>query len=106
MAVSLVTPSDRGEGPATDADGVVRAEYDWSSVTPSTAVIETVAIATNSEPTALARLYRSVDPDALDALLGSREFHPTDGVTTVSFAFAGLDVTVQNDGIVVARPTE
>ena len=103
-----MTTSDSGEdhGSVTDADGVIQAEYDWSSVTPSTAVIETVAIATNREPTALEPLYKSVDVDALDALLASGEVHSTDGVTIVSFAFAGHDVTVQNNGVVVIQPTE
>jgi hypothetical protein len=103
-----MTTSDRGEdhGSVTDADGDIQAEYDWSSVTPSTAVIETVAIATNREPTALEPLYKSVDVDALDALLASDGFHSTGRVTTVSFAFAGHDVTVQNNGVVVVQPTE
>lgn len=103
-----MTTSDRGEdhGSVTDADGVIRAEYDWSSVTPSTGVIETVAIAKNSEPTALEPLYNSVDADALDALLDSDGLHSADGVATVSFAFAGYDVTVQNNGVIVIQPTE
>ena len=103
-----MTTSDRGEdhGSVTDADGVIRAEYDWSSVTPSTAVIETVAIATNSEPATLEPLYNSVDADALDTLLASDGIHSIDRVTTVSFAFAGRDVTVQNNGVVVVQPAE
>lgn len=103
-----MTTSDRGEdqSPVTDADGVIRADYNWSSVNPSTAVVKTVAIATNRGPTALEPLYTSVDADALDALLASDGFHSTDGVTIVSFAFAGHDVTVQSDGIVVIQPGE
>jgi len=103
-----MTTPNRGEdqSPVTDADGVIRAEYNWSSVTPSTAVVKTVAIATNREPTTLEPLYKSVDADALDALLDSDGFHSTNEVTTVSFAFADYDVTVQNNGIVVIQPTE
>ncbi|WP_410767275.1 HalOD1 output domain-containing protein [Haloferax sp. DFSO60] len=92
--------------PGTDADGVIRAEYDWSSLPPSTAVIETVAVAANCEPTALEPLYNTVDPDALDALLGSSDFHSTDGLTTVSFEFAGHSVTVQANGVVIAQPAD
>ena len=103
-----MTTPDRGEGqsPVTDADGGIRAEYNWSSVNPSTAVVKTVAIATNRGPTTLEPLYKSVDADALDALLDSDGFRSTDEVTTVSFAFAGHDVTVQSDGIVVIHPGE
>ena len=75
-------------------------------MTPSTAVVKTAAIATNRGPTTLEPLYKSVDADALDALLDSDGFHSTDGVTTVSFAFAGHDVTVQNNGVVVVQPVE
>ncbi|KAB1197885.1 MULTISPECIES: HalOD1 output domain-containing protein [Haloferax] len=92
--------------PGTDADGVIRAEYDWSTQAPSTAVIETVAIAANREPTALELLYNTVDPDALDALFDSSGCHSTDGVTTVSFEFAGHGVTVQSNGIVVVQPAD
>ena len=62
-----MTTSDGGEdhGSVTDADGVIRGEYDWSSLAPSTAVIKTVAIATNSEPATLEPLYNSVDADAV-----------------------------------------
>jgi len=103
-----MTTPNRGEdqSPVTDADGVIRAEYNWSSVTPSTAVVKTVAIATNREPTTLEPLYKSVDADALDALLDSDGFHSTNEVTTVSFAFAGHDVTVQSDGVILIQPGE
>ncbi|WP_396613858.1 HalOD1 output domain-containing protein (plasmid) [Haloferax sp. S1W] len=103
-----MTPSDRedDQGPGTDADGTIQAEYDWSSLSPSIAVIETVAIAANREPTALEPLHKTVDPDALNELLDSRRFHSTDGVTTVSFVFAGYDVTVQNNGMVVVQLAE
>ena len=73
---------------------------------PSAAVIETVAIASDQKPTALKPLYKTVDPDALDALLGSSEIHSIDGDITVSFVFAGHDVVVDNSGTVVVGPVE
>ncbi|WP_224337203.1 HalOD1 output domain-containing protein [Haloprofundus halobius] len=73
---------------------------------PSAAVIETVAIASDREPTSLEPLYKTVDPDALDALLGSSEIPSIDGDITVSFVFAGHDVIVENDGRVVVGPVE
>lgn len=48
-------------------------------------------------------LYRSVDPDALDAL-----FRPTAGSLRgdgrVTFSYAGCEVTVRADGVVRVRP--
>lgn len=101
-----MTTSDQGDdhGPVTDADGVIQAEYDWSLLAPSTAVIETVAIATNREPTGLDSLFETVDPEALDALVRSSGPHTTERDVTVRFGFAGHDVTVQNNGMVVIEP--
>lgn len=76
-----------------------RATYDWESTEPSTGVVETVADATGREPLALPRLYGAVDSDALDSLLRS-----SDRETSVSFAFAGCEVTARSDGEVAVRP--
>lgn len=78
----------------------VRNRYDWGSTSPATAVIETVARATNRDATALAPLYSRVDPDALDAM-----FEPgTSGRGTddlqVSFSYADREVTVASHGAV------
>lgn len=103
-----MTDTDRSgdPGPATDEDGPILATYDWSSTAPSTGVVETVATAGDREPTALEPLYASVDPDALDALVRSNGTRPTDGDVTVTFAFAGHEVTVSANGAVVVRPLE
>lgn len=103
-----MTEPDRTDDrePSPHLEGVIRAEHDWSEVPPSTAVIQTVAIASDREPASLEPLYKTVDPDALDALLGSSEIYSTDGDTTVSFVFAGHDVLVEKDGTVVVGPVE
>lgn len=108
LVASLVTTSNRGDehDRGTDADGVIRTEYDWSSLAPSTAVIEAVAIAANREPTTLEPLEETISTDALNALLAPRKDHSADGITTVSFEFAGQTVTVQSNGAVVVRPSE
>ena len=90
-------PADRG--PANDADGTVRTTHDWSEITPSTGVIETIAVAANCEPTAIEPLYETLDPDALDAVIQSGA-----GGTTVQFVFAGYDVTVHSNGAVAVTP--
>lgn len=89
------------DGGSVDA---VHAEYDWASVPPSTAVVETVATAANCEPTALDTLYDTLDPDALNALVRSVGARGTAAETTVSFPFDGYAVTVHGRGLVVVRP--
>lgn len=81
-------------------DGVVHARYDWSSTSPSTAVVETVAVARDCEPTMLDPLYEYVDPEALDTFVRSSE-SPADA--RVSFDYDGLTVTVRGSGDVVVR---
>ena len=95
-------PDDGERNP--DADGVIRAAFDWSSEDPTTAVVEAVAIAADREPTAIEPLYGAVDPDALDALVRSNGTAAEGADATVSFPFAGHDVTVRGDGTVVVRP--
>lgn len=62
--------------------GSIRAEFDWSVVTPSMAVVETVAIALDMEPTGLEPLYETIDPDALDTFIHSMVTNSTDGDAT------------------------
>jgi hypothetical protein len=99
-----MTDEPEGPSPAPGSDGIVRAEYDWASTSPSTAVVETVAVALDRAATTLDPLYESVDPDALDALVRSSE--PPARYVTVSFGFAGQQVTVHGTGEVVVRTTD
>ncbi|MWV64304.1 hypothetical protein GRS48_05620 [Halorubrum sp. JWXQ-INN 858] len=101
-----MTPSEQptDEGPGPERDGTVRAEFDWSAVSPSTAVVQTVAIASNREPAAMEPLYEVVDADAVDTLIGSTDTGPAEKEVVVSFAYVGCDVTVHGDGVVAVRP--
>ena len=101
-----MTPSDRPDeaDSASGEDGVIRASYDWETTAPSIAVIELVAIASDREPTGLEPLYEVLDPDALDALVGSNGSNRVGNGTTVSFEFAGQSVTVNGGGGVMVRP--
>lgn len=92
--------------PASRTRGTIQAEFDWSDVRPSTAVVEMVATAANREPTALEPLYETVDPDALDTLVRSMGANSIDGDATVTFPFEGYQVVVRRDGRVVVRPDE
>lgn len=102
-----MTESDRPpEHDATTAtDGRIRVDYDWSSTAPSTAVVETVAVAANTQPTELDPLYDSVDPDAVDTLMRSDGSQP-DGEITVCFSFADHHVTMYDGGTVVVEPSD
>ena len=92
--------------PTPGARELIRAEFDWSDVPPSIAIIETVAIAANREPTGLEPLHETVDSDALDTLIRSVGTNSSDGDATVTFGFDGHEVTVQCGGSVVVRPDE
>ena len=103
-----MTTSDRPDDPDTPpgTDGVIRTEYDWTSVTPSTAVVETVAVASDREPAGIEPLYEVIDPDALDALIRSNGDEPAGDGITATFEFGGQSVTVHGGGSVVVRPVE
>lgn len=81
----------------------VQADFNWEVVTPSTAVIETISIASNTDPSKIEPLYDSIDSDALDNLISSNGTRPTNGTTTVSFPVSGYGVSVHSDGTVVVR---
>ena len=79
-----------------------RSQFNWSEWSPAEAVIQTVAIATNREPTAMSPLYDSIGPDALDTLIGG-ELVEDSGVSVI-FSFEGHEVTVKNNGEVTVTP--
>jgi len=92
--------TEKPERPGDSRKGTVRTRYDWSSTSPSTAIVEAVSAAVNREPTAVGPLYEAVDSDALDALVSTSG----DGDSVaVSFVFAGCHVTVRGDGSIIVR---
>lgn len=94
------------ERPGSDVDEAIRAEFDWSVTPPSRAVVETVAIAADREPTGIEPLYETIDPDALDTLIHPDGTSPVEGDTTVTFTLDCHQVLVQRDGTVVVQPAE
>lgn len=81
-----------------------RAEYDWTTISPSTAIVESVAEAKNSDPTALESLYDWIDTDAIDALFERPSGDPSDPPLSVSFDYTGYTVTVERNGTVTVEP--
>lgn len=61
-----------------------------------------VAAATGHEPTELPPLYESIDADALEALISGQAVS-TDGSARVTFAYAGVEVTVRSSGEIEVR---
>ena len=96
----MSTPSDYTKV----GDGVC-VQFDWSSTSPSSAVVEAVALAKNRDPIDLERLHDYVDFDALDTLVDSNR--PMDaGELTLSFQFADQEVVVHQSGTVVVEPID
>lgn len=61
-------------------------------------IIETVASHSQTDPIALPRLYNSIDPDALEALMHDKKDSAEMAEITVTFTYADYDVTVTGDG--------
>jgi hypothetical protein len=77
--------------------------YDYRDAeSPSTAVVEAVAMATDRDPLDLPILADALDTDALDALVT----HSTDTTTHISFTYAGVDVGVDSTGAIVVWTDE
>jgi ADP-ribose pyrophosphatase YjhB (NUDIX family) len=79
-----------------DSEPVVQTRYS-SGESASEAVIRALAAATGVEPTELDLLYESIDPEALDALLGDPVLGE-ESLTVVEFVASGHRVVVSSDG--------
>lgn len=101
MSDETVNPASASEG---GYDGRVHSKYDWSTISPSTAVVEAVARAVDRDSTDLDSLYDTIDPDALDTLVQQVDSRRPLSDITVSFTFADRPVTVHSDGDVVVEP--
>lgn len=99
-----IRPDD--DVPQTRPGGEIEADFDWSNVSPSTAVIETLAIALGRDPKTIDPLFDSVNPDALDALVSSDGNGPPEGGLSVSFTHVSHELTVDAAGTVITRPVE
>lgn len=88
--------------PETDA---YRATFDSATVEPTVAVVQTMAVAEETDPTELGSLYEAIDPQALDRICG--EGVPRrEGTRTVEFTYQDRRVTVESPGFVEIRPVD
>ena len=96
----MVDEARSGPG-RTPGEGPERYEY-GDAESPSMAVLEAVASATDRDPVDLPVLENVLDTDALDALVT----HSTDATTRVSFSYDGVDVVVDSAGGIVVWTDE
>lgn len=83
---------------------VVREQYDWTAISPASAVVETISRALECAPTSFGPLYEYIDPDALNTVVASTDSVAAARSTVVSFLFDVHEVTVHGSGDVVVRP--
>jgi hypothetical protein len=94
--------SDPANQPASTGSGPSTVRHSWEqSDQPSVAIIEAVAAATGREIADLPSLQRNLEADALDTLLGGQP----PGMT-VSFMYAGTNVSVSGDGTIEVQIRE
>jgi hypothetical protein len=93
--------TDTGYNPQTDT---FHAHVDWNRRDSLlSTVIETVSVATNTDPENLPQLYDVVDVEALEDLFAAGQ--TSERRASVRFGYAGCTVTVRHDGeIVVDAP--
>lgn len=77
---------------------VYRAEFDTETTTPSLAIVTAFTEALEVEPKELDQLYHSIDPDAINELLGNEDV--SGSVVEITFEFEGRTVAVTSDGSV------
>lgn len=80
----------------------VTKQYDWSEVSPSVAVVETIAEVDEREIDELPVLAHALNPDALDDLLTDSSTTDPEGVV-VSLQFHGYDVSVSTSGRLIVK---
>ncbi|MFD1647810.1 HalOD1 output domain-containing protein [Haloarchaeobius litoreus] len=83
---------------------MIRTTFDWSETPPAIAVVETIAVATDTEILGVEPLLDHLDPDALNTLIADEQ--RADAGTVVVFAIAGHEVAVHADGRLVLVPLD
>lgn len=81
-----------------------RASYDSRVTSPSTAVWNAVAFASETDPLAMEQLQTKVDPDSLDELVSGDK--PTDGNPRITFEFQGCTVNASSSGDLEVKPPQ
>lgn len=102
--MTVVPDREDGDALPGDLDRETHRTLDQMDVErPSLALVEAVAEAKGVDPLTLDPLGNSVDMDALDTVLQTRE---TDSPVKVSVKFAGYCATLSSYGSIVLRPLD
>lgn len=89
-----------------EGNGTFRMEFDVDSMGASDAVISAVARTAGRDPVSLPRLYRTIDPDALDRVFAPLRTGPGRSTGSITFEYADHVVTVYGHGAVEVKPPE
>jgi hypothetical protein len=88
---------DKDDNPSSTASDETVIRHRWDGTTsPSMAVVEAVAAATDREPTDLSQLYRTINADTLDSLITGETGSPFQ----VTFVYEGVTVIVDQSGAI------
>lgn len=89
--------------PQAPEPAVVREQYDWTGISPASAVVRTVSQALDCSPTSFGPLYEEIDPEALNSVVAPTDPTEASGSTVVSFRFGPHEVAVHGNGDVIVR---
>lgn len=100
-----MTGAERTDGDVSteSARNVVRERFDWSSVSPSEAVVEAVVSFSGLGHDEIEPLYDTVDPDAMDVLVADSA---VDASVSLTLTLEGHEIYVRSDGTVVVSEAE
>lgn len=86
--------------PSTETTPTAVESFDWTATdNPSAAVVSALADATGAGPTEIDPLYRTLDPDALDAVVASSVHSAVSTEARVAFTHAGHRVVLKANGM-------
>jgi hypothetical protein len=85
-----------------EESGVYSFNYDWSELSPSTAIMEAVSAIDGSNPVDLEPLDGVTNPDGIDAIFTAARGGDDD--LELSLRYASAKVTVRQDGTVLVSP--
>ncbi|WP_231189416.1 HalOD1 output domain-containing protein [Haladaptatus sp. DYF46] len=83
---------------------IIQKSFEWSSISPSKAIVKTISHAKNCRTDDIQPLYRSIDPDALDKVMASTSVLRKDTTRTIMFDHEGYTVTVHSSGDLYVCP--
>lgn len=84
--------------------GTYRVAFDETDYRPSTVVVLAVAAVTGTDARDVETLNDRIDPDCLDGIFAPTQNGKPRADGRVTFPFAGHEVTVHGDGVVVLDP--